>query len=120
MNYSLQEIVTGALLHDIGKFSQRAFVSLSGLNWKTFDMESTICPKDKNQRYTHRHVLFTNAFFDLMKEKRIRFPDGVDIDHVAHIASFHHNPDSAPAPSFAWMIALPLYTGGPAGSRNCS
>ena len=72
MSYSLQEVVTGALLHDIGKFVQRAFASLGALGWKTYDMESTLCPKNKHQRYTHRHVLFTSAFFDLMKDDPIR------------------------------------------------
>jgi CRISPR-associated protein Csm1 len=106
MSYSLQEVVTGALLHDIGKFIQRAFVTPEALPWKSYDMESTLCPKDKHQRYTHRHVLFTSAFFDLMKEKAVRFPEGVDIDRTADAAGFHHSPDSSPAPSFAWMVAL--------------
>ncbi|MEJ5359436.1 MAG: type III-A CRISPR-associated protein Cas10/Csm1 [Desulfobacterales bacterium] len=106
MAVNVHELVLGALLHDIGKFVQRAFGSTKELPWKNYDMESTLCPTDKHQRYTHRHVLFTSAFFDLMKEKAVRFPEGVDIDRVAEIASFHHRPESASNPSLAWMVAL--------------
>ncbi len=106
MAVNVHEIVLGALLHDIGKFIQRAFGSTKELPWKNYDMESTLCPTDKHQRYTHRHVLFTSAFFDFMKEKAVRFPEGVDIDRVAEIASFHHRPESASNPSLAWIIAL--------------
>ena len=106
MSYTLPEVVTAALLHDIGKFIQRAFATPAALPWKCYDMESTLCPKDKHQRYTHRHVIFTSAFFDLMKHKAVRFPRGVDIDRVANAAGFHHRPDSSPDPSFAWMVAL--------------
>lgn len=106
MSYSLDEIVLGALLHDIGKFIQRAFRSTQALSWKTYDMESTLCPKNKHQQYTHRHVLFTNAFFDLLKERTNIFPAGVDIDRVAHAASFHHSPDTAPNPAAAWICTL--------------
>lgn len=106
MSMTIYEIVLGALLHDIGKFLQRAFGSTKELPWKSYDMESTLCPKDKNQRYTHRHVLFTSAFFDLMKEKAACFPEGVDIDNVAQVAEFHHKPDSSRIPAFAWMVAM--------------
>lgn len=106
MSYGLYDVVLGALLHDIGKFLQRGYGSMNELKWKTFDMEATLCPKNQSHVYTHRHVLFTNALFDLMKERALTFPSGVDLDRVSDIASFHHKPDSAPNPAVAWICAL--------------
>jgi CRISPR-associated protein Csm1 len=69
-------------------------------------MESTLCPKGKYQEYTHKHVLFTHAFFDLIKERAALFPDGIFLDRVSEVASFHHQPDNAPFPAVAWLCTL--------------
>ncbi len=105
MTYTLHEVVIAALLHDIGKPIQRAFGSMKNLDWETFDMESTLCPKDKNQRYTHKHVLFTNAFFDLVNQLKIPFPKTLDLNRITNAASFHHSPERAPDSTMAWIIA---------------
>ena len=104
--YSLHEVVFGALLHDIGKMLQRAYGSMKNIEWETYDMEATLCPKNSHQRYTHKHVLFTNAFFDMVRQDQIPFPKNIDVQHVTDAASFHHAPDRAPNPSAAWMITL--------------
>ncbi len=104
MTYNINEVVTGALLHDIGKLIQRAYGSFKNIDWDAYDMESTLCPKGKYQNYTHQHVLFTNAFFDLFKKHMTQLPEGLDIDKISNIASFHHNPENAPDSSIAWII----------------
>jgi len=106
MAYSLYDLVFGALLHDVGKIIQRAYGSMKAVPWETYDMESTLCPKNKHQAYTHKHVLFSNAFFDWVEQQKIAFPNGVDKNHVTDAASFHHAPDKAPDPAMAWMIAV--------------
>ncbi len=84
------EIILGALLHDIGKFYQRACSSESGLSEISRRMESTICPS-VNGRYSYRHVLFTNEFCD---QHLSYLPPGLDRNAVTNYASYHHRPDS--------------------------
>ncbi len=48
-----------------------------------------MCPSDKGV-YTHKHVLFTNAFFDLMRRENLFFPKGINAKVVEDIASYHH------------------------------
>lgn len=90
-----------ALLHDIGKFWQRA--DPSGVQSSQMidkfhkDIESAICPSRDN-RYTHKHVVWTAQFFQTFK--------GIFEDNVAAFgtdstlrkrvfrwASAHHNPN---------------------------
>jgi len=106
MTYSIHEVVFGALLHDIGKMLQRAYGSMKNIEWETYDMESTLCPKSRHQTYTHKHVLFTNAFFDLVRQYQVPFPKTENLDHITAAASFHHAPDRAPEPAIAWIITL--------------
>lgn len=80
------EVALAGLLHDIGKFSQRSFEWRDGLST---DMESELCPKNKDDRYTHLHVLYTNEFCD----KYLTYlPDGIDKNVVNNLASYHHKP----------------------------
>lgn len=53
-------IILGALLHDIGKFMQRAEIPLGQ---QSKNMESSICPVYKGI-YSRKHVLWTNEFFE--------------------------------------------------------
>lgn len=106
MSCTISEMTIGTLLHDIGKLLQRAYGSINHLTWKTYDMESTLCPKGEYQNYTHRHVLFTNAFFDLMQQEQIKLPFGNNFERIAQIASFHHRPEFSPDPPSAWICAL--------------
>lgn len=85
----LEMLVLGALLHDIGKFAQRAEVPLSQT---TRQMENQVC-KVYQGRYSHRHVLWTSEFFELyaghlflgMSPKK---------DTVANLAMYHHRPET--------------------------
>lgn len=105
MTYSLDELVLGCLLHDMGKFLQRAHDRLSDVVGEPLDLESTLCPSRKGI-YTHKHVLYTNAFFDMMRRENLTFPGMVNAQTVEYIASFHHKPDSSPIPSASWLCAL--------------
>ncbi len=64
-NSELEAIILGALLHDIGKFFRNAYPDENQLSSQSKGMERSICPKDtQTQRYTHKHVLWTNEFFE--------------------------------------------------------
>jgi CRISPR-associated protein Csm1 len=84
------ELILGALLHDIGKFFQRASDSESILSDISRGMESTLC-RVYQGRYTHRHVLFTNEFCDNIWGY---LPPGLNKDSITNLASYHHRPDS--------------------------
>jgi hypothetical protein len=73
MTYSMHELVLGCLLHDVGKLLQRAHDRPSDLTGRPLDLESTLCPSSKGI-YSHKHVLYTNLFFDLMRRNSIGFP----------------------------------------------
>lgn len=89
---TIPEIALGALLHDIGKFSQRAHCGNEGLSPQSLGMESSICPTDwTSKRPTHRHVLYTNEFVENLPF----LPEGLDKSRVANLASYHHRPDSS-------------------------
>ncbi len=53
-------VVLGALLHDIGKFMQRAEVELCDLSR---NMEEMLCPV-YDGRHSHKHVLWTDHFLE--------------------------------------------------------
>ena len=73
-----------ALLHDIGKFSQRADNDIAKTD------ESIYCPVYKGQ-YTHKHVLWTADFVNHYASKFKNF----DIDGaLIQLASEHHLSDS--------------------------
>ena len=105
MAYSMAEVVLGCLLHDVGKFLQRSFRRVEELTGQRYDLESTLCPSDKGN-YTHKHVLFTNAFFDHMRRENLFFPEGVNAKIVEDIASYHHKPDACDNPAASWLCTL--------------
>lgn len=84
------EVILGALLHDIGKFFQRASSSEGVLSEISRRMENTICPVSQG-RYSHRHVLFTNEFCDQYLSS---LPPGLNKSSITNCAIFHHRPES--------------------------
>ncbi|MEZ0328503.1 MAG: type III-A CRISPR-associated protein Cas10/Csm1 [Dissulfuribacterales bacterium] len=99
MSIEMYKVILGTLLHDIGKLIQRA-EDKENVNQ---ELEASICPV-KNGYYTHRHVLFTDAFFNWIKQKYLELPDGVDYKQVNTFAINHHSPsDKEP---LTWIIAL--------------
>jgi len=80
-----QLVTLAALLHDIGKFSQRAGAP------KSADQEDMYCPVDRQTgRASHKHVLYTDHFIENvlllpveLKPMRSR---------LARLAASHHKP----------------------------
>lgn len=96
MNLSKDKIniYISALLHDIGKFYQRADEkngsSFKFLNSKLWNNPGIYCPSFNGQ-YTHKHVLWTAQFFEDEKDIfRNVLPDSYKI--LESLASSHHNP----------------------------
>lgn len=80
---SMQLPMLAALLHDIGKFTQRAEQPQSG------DQEDQYCPVYQG-RATHKHVLYSDYFI----EKGLPLPPELEGDRsrLARLASSHHKP----------------------------
>lgn len=92
-----EQIIYGTLLHDVGKFMQRAEVSCPSL--ANDHIKQRVCPfDDKMGRFTHLHSLWTEQFFDeyspLFPDPTERFPEAVD--NLTNLAAWHHKP-STPA-----------------------
>lgn len=91
------EIAFAGLLHDIGKFKQRAAGGdEKEINPKTKTMEAQILPST-NGWYGYRHALFTydffiNDLFPLLQGTQLH--DALDWELVAREAASHHNPSS--------------------------
>lgn len=85
---SCYEVVLAGLLHDIGKFAQRAHSSSEGLSAETKGLESYICPR-AGHYYTHRHVLYTAEF--ILQQSEF-FPAGIDKEPLNRLAAWHHKP----------------------------
>lgn len=87
-----EKIYLAALLHDIGKFYQRAddngTARSKELDQTVKNLESYICPKSKDGFYTHKHVLWTAQF--LIDQGLDKLGD--DKVSILRLASFHHNP----------------------------
>lgn len=96
-------IYLSALLHDIGKFYQRAdHGSVAGskcLKEHVKQLEGSFCPKiGETTRYSHKHVLWTAQFIDdywnTFKELSGagNWQDGDIKDTLLHLAASHHLP----------------------------
>lgn len=93
MKKALYEVAIAALLHDIGKFKQRAFGGKEPDNFK--DIEDIVCP----EHISHRHALWTYNFFenDLPAERKkdsFTLPD-LDWKKIRNTASFHHKDEKS-------------------------
>lgn len=94
-----EQIYLAALLHDIGKFYQRADVSGTAqskvLYEQTKRLESIICPKGKNGFYTHKHVLWTAQFMYNFEQhfKNLLARSGSNELEFIKLAASHHFPE---------------------------
>jgi CRISPR-associated protein Csm1 len=92
-----------ALLHDIGKFYQRAdksgVQSSEQIDRFHKKFESVLCPT-RDGRYTHKHVIWTAQFFDDFKDIFENYIDAFGKDsgssnQTVRWAAAHHNPNAA-------------------------
>lgn len=97
-----QSLILGALLHDIGKFMQRAEVPCRYEN-DDYEMQR-VCKYHKEGNYfSHKHTLWAVEFFEKYQTffpslpTTFQNPD----DNLANFASKHHNPDTP----LQWIIA---------------
>lgn len=97
------ETALGGMLQDIGKFMQRAHGAVSQMNPIVRSRESVILPPDGRGGYTHKHVLWTEAFFQWMDDEGLHFPRGINRNHVRNMAVFHHKPEAYGA--LGWLAA---------------
>lgn len=84
-NQSLTLVVLASLLHDVGKFAQRAEAPCST------NMEHEFCPFNQSEGYhTHKHVLYTDYFI----EHDLLLPEELETkrSYLARLASVHHKP----------------------------
>ncbi|MCH3916052.1 MAG: type III-A CRISPR-associated protein Cas10/Csm1 [Spirochaetia bacterium] len=102
------EIAIAALLHDIGKFKQRAYkgVEKGNVSSNAVSMEGQILPPARNEYgYAYRHALWTYDFFqaDLLPiVRKIQFDMKLDWEKIARESASHHNPSTS---SYAAYIA---------------
>lgn len=90
-----EKILLAALLHDIGKFWQRAdsgnsYKSSAALSQETKDLARVICPRDprekKYEKFRCQHALWTYQFF----QDYFRRPES----GLAECSAKHHLPDT--------------------------
>jgi CRISPR-associated protein Csm1 len=104
-NHLREQIYLAALLHDIGKFYQRADDSGTSksklLTAQTKQLESMLCPLGKNGFYTHKHVLWTAQFLYNFEPhfKNLLNKSGVagELEFI-RLAASHHHPDGNSIP----------------------
>lgn len=100
---NLLETTLGGFFQDIGKFMQRAHGAVRHMDPQPRARESVILPPDGRGGYTHKHVLWTEAFFHWMEQEGLHFPTGIDRDRVRDMAVFHHKPEAFGA--LGWLAA---------------
>ncbi|MBK8509656.1 MAG: type III-A CRISPR-associated protein Cas10/Csm1 [Candidatus Competibacter sp.] len=100
---NLMETAFGGFFQDIGKFMQRAHGAVRHMDPQPRARESVILPPDGRGGYTHKHVLWTEAFFHWMEQEGLHFPSGISRDRVRDMAVFHHLPDANGA--LGWLAA---------------
>ncbi len=94
INYSI-----AGLLHDIGKFGQRAdknFYDKSDyIKEQSKKKDGIICKKHKDGYYTHLHVLWTDQFLSnfqtLLTECKL-YDKNDAANNIINLAAYHHNP----------------------------
>ncbi len=91
---TLLETALGGMLQDIGKFMQRAHGTVDRISPIVRNRESAVLPTDGRGGYTHKHVLWTEEFFQWMEDEGLQFPPGINPIQVRNMAVFHHKPEA--------------------------
>ncbi len=97
-HYTREEVYLAALLHDIGKFWQRADESFEKSNKLNKDIKNLIeyvCPKDSKNKFGYLHVLWTAQFFHEFFDKNLlgenKYEDK-NSNNLFALATYHHYP----------------------------
>lgn len=98
----LEFLVLGALLHDIGKFSQRAGGPANR------NLVGEYCPTDRHGKASHAHVLYTDAFIE---DLGFALPLDVNRSALARLAASHHKPSENSPQEMALCVADRLSAG---------
>lgn len=101
------ELAFAALLHDIGKFKQRAFGGKeTEISAETKSMEGQLLPVTIDSRYSYRHALWTYSFFlqDFFQiVHQLNLDITLDWETIAREAAAHHKPGEKG--SFSYILA---------------
>lgn len=98
MDHTRDEIYLAALLHDIGKFYQRAdedgLSASKLLSPEIKKLESDFCPTYKGKT-SHKHVIWTAQFFHEFEShfRNLLRNENPSIDALLKLAAGHHLPD---------------------------
>ncbi|MBS1747257.1 MAG: type III-A CRISPR-associated protein Cas10/Csm1 [Bacteroidetes bacterium] len=95
-------VYLAALLHDIGKFYQRADKNSASssnlLSNEIKNLEPSISPKHwQSQKYTHKHVLWTaQAIYNLQQHftPYLNLTEGWNFDKLLRLSATHHSPSA--------------------------
>lgn len=95
VNYIREEVYLAALLHDIGKFWQRADDDLKKIN-EVYDLIDYICPKNVKNKFGYLHVLWTAQFLNEIFDKNILGENTGKSNNnsLLSLAIYHHYPYS--------------------------
>lgn len=88
---SLDEVVLGAFLEDIGKFMQRAIGSSRLMPAAVAARASDVLPAYQG-RSSHWHALWSDAFFHELEQRGLTLPGGMNLSDVRNAAVYHHKP----------------------------
>lgn len=100
-----KQVFLAALLHDIGKFYQRAEDSISNKpNDKEYEQSKRligyICPENKEKGFGYLHSVWTHQFLVNIESTLKKIPDFMDNpfdnpeESIFKLASYHHKPSS--------------------------
>lgn len=102
MSITRDQIYLAGLLHDIGKFYQRADISGASrsklLSQKVKGMEGVLCPQHPvTKQYSHKHVLWTAQFFENYEshlKQYLSFSSDFSYDKLLRLSAAHHRPEN--------------------------
>jgi len=110
MDKTIYKIAIASFLHDIGKFSERGKTEKPDtvgfhVTQEFLDNNADLYQPKYNNRYTHKHAVYTAAFIDhiekLLPREFNRGDWGLD-DPFMNLAAGHHKPQTA----MQWIIAM--------------
>lgn len=101
MNNTRDIVYLAALLHDIGKFYQRADTSYQRSSKlskypHTVKNADNICPTSQEGYFKYQHVIWTQLFFEENKTtfEKLGLGNSSSFDNFVNLSIYHHKPQS--------------------------